>query len=77
MEPASNLISLSPVELAVLEYLSEDFSIDQTADMLGISPNTCKRHRESILKKTGKHSTVSAYKECLRRGIILPPSTAI
>jgi DNA-binding CsgD family transcriptional regulator len=77
MKPTPHLIALTPVEHSVLEYLSEDFSVEQTADLLGISPNTCKRHREKILKKAGKHSILSAYKACLRHGVILPPSVLI
>lgn len=77
MDDSIHIIQLTQTELAVLEYLSEDFSIEQTADMLGISPNTCKRHRESILRKTKKHTLLAAYKECLRRGVILLPSIPI
>lgn len=52
-QPASEKVKLSERERDVLKLICEQFSSEEIADRLFLSPLTVKRHRQIIMQKTG------------------------
>lgn len=61
---------LTPREIEILEYISEGFTRDETAEELDISLSTVKTHLQRILAKTGTHSQAEAVAWAFRAGVI-------
>ena len=61
---------LTDREKDVLKLLAEDYTTQQIADMLVISPKTVEGHKTRLMAKLDIHSRVDLVKYALRKGII-------
>lgn len=61
---------LSPRELEILHWLSQDFSTPEIAEQLSISTRTVDTHRRNLLEKTNTRSTVGLVLHAVRKGWI-------
>jgi DNA-binding NarL/FixJ family response regulator len=66
---AGPLTSLTPRERVVLRALAQGASRSDTAELLGMSPNTLRTHVRSILRKLGVHSALAAVALARRAGM--------
>lgn len=61
--------SLSEREREVLRLISEGRRNVEIAELLGISPHTIVRHRQSIMNKLNRHSVAGLTRYAIREGI--------
>lgn len=64
--------NLTAREAEVLRLLADGLTSREIADRLRIGFKTATSHRNNILTKLGVHSTVSAVRWAIRKGIIEP-----
>lgn len=64
--PDGGLESLSPRQVEILEAMADGLSYKEIAEALGVSPNTVKAHRGSILSKLRVRNSVEAVSELFR-----------
>ncbi len=64
--------TLTARETEVLRLLADGLTSRDIAVRLGIGFKTATSHRNNILTKLGVHSTVSAMRWAIRKGIIEP-----
>jgi DNA-binding NarL/FixJ family response regulator len=57
-------------ELQVLELIAQDFSTQEIADKLALSPHTIHAHRKKILKKLEVNSPVGMIRQALSLGLL-------
>jgi DNA-binding NarL/FixJ family response regulator len=63
-------IDLTPREIQIVELLWQEFSADEIAFKLNISPRTVEAHRWNIRQKIGAQNTVGIIRFALKAGII-------
>lgn len=61
---------LTPREAQVLVLYLEKGDLKSVAEMLGVSINTVRSQRTSIMKKLGASSQIELTLEALRRGLV-------
>ena len=59
---------LSPREIAVLQSLARGFSIDETAELMGIRPATVTDHRKAVMRKLDLHTQAEVMRYALAAG---------
>jgi DNA-binding NarL/FixJ family response regulator len=64
--------NLTPREAEVLNLLADGLTSREIAERLRIGFKTATSHRNNILTKLGVHSTVSAVRWAIRKGLIEP-----
>ncbi len=64
--------NLTAREAEVLRLLADGLTSREIADRLRIGFKTATSHRNNILTKLGVHSTVSAVRWAIRKGLIEP-----
>ena len=57
-------------ERDVLKLVTEGYTTQKIADMLGVSPKTVEGHRTNLMDKLGIHNRTELVKYALRKGII-------
>jgi DNA-binding NarL/FixJ family response regulator len=62
--------SLTPREREVLRLMSTGTDVRTSANLLGMSTNTCRGHVKSILAKLGAHSQLEAVATATRLGLL-------
>ena len=68
--PASAIPRLTPAELRLLEYLPTHLTMQEIAELLGVTRNTAKSQNVAIYRKLGVASRSDAVAEARRLGII-------
>ena len=68
--PASAIPRLTPAELRLLEYLPTHLTMQEVAELLGVTRNTAKSQNVAIYRKLGVASRSDAVAEARRLGII-------
>ena len=63
-------IELTPREIEIVDLLWQEFSADEIAFKLDISPRTVEAHRWNIRQKIGAKNTVGIIRFALKAGII-------
>ena len=63
-------VELTPREIEIVELLWQEFSADEIAFKLDISPRTVEAHRWNIRQKIGAKNTVGIIRSALKAGII-------
>ena len=61
---------LTPREREIFKLLAEDYSTQEIAEMLVITPKTVEGHKTNLMTKLGVHNRVELVKYALRKGII-------
>jgi DNA-binding NarL/FixJ family response regulator len=74
-DPVSSRVSgpipvLTPREREVLRLMSTGTDVRTSANLLGMSTNTCRGHVKSILAKLGAHSQLEAVATATRLGLL-------
>jgi len=64
---------LSSREIAILKLICHKKNYKQIAEILFISKNTVRKHRQNIMQKTICHNTTDLYEYALKKGIISLP----
>jgi DNA-binding NarL/FixJ family response regulator len=67
------MAKLTKREQEVLEALFKGFSNREMGELLNISRNTIRTHRESIYRKLGASTSVGAIYEALAHGLLQAP----
>jgi DNA-binding NarL/FixJ family response regulator len=62
--------NISEREREVLKLLAEGFNIDETADMLHVSPATIRKHREHLHEKLGTSNTARLTLIAVHMGLV-------
>jgi DNA-binding NarL/FixJ family response regulator len=65
-----NVVRLSRREAEILELVAREFTNEQIADKLFISPRTVESHRKNIFTKTGTKTIVGLMKYALKHNLI-------
>ena len=68
--PASAIPRLTPAELRLLEYLPTHLTMQEVAEVLGVTRNTAKSQNVAVYRKLGVASRGEAVSEARRLGII-------
>ena len=68
-EVKENTSNLTDREREILKYIVKEYTRDEIADKLFISPKTVDNHRVNILQKTNCRSTIGLVKYALQNGI--------
>ncbi|MEK6234517.1 MAG: response regulator transcription factor [Planctomycetales bacterium] len=66
----TRLQSLSPREREVLTYFAQDYSIKETAELLGLSPTTVETHRQALRAKLNIHGFAGMATYAVRNGLV-------
>jgi len=61
---------LTEREREILKLLGEGYGIDETADILSISPATARKHREHLHEKLGTSNTATLTRIAMRLGLV-------
>lgn len=61
---------LTPTEMRVFSAIADGGSDSQSAERLGMKPQTVRTHREHIMRKLDLHSRGELIAEALRRGVV-------
>lgn len=69
-EISQNVKPLSEREIEILRLVCDDFSTQQIAEQLFISPKTVETHRKNILRKTETRSVVGLMRFALQNRLI-------
>ncbi|MEK6238556.1 MAG: response regulator transcription factor, partial [Planctomycetales bacterium] len=70
LRPRSRLSTLSPREREVLRHLAEDYSVQDTAKILGVAPTTVETHRQSIRAKLDIRGAAGMARFAIREGLM-------
>lgn len=73
---APRLEQLTPRERDVLRAVGEGLGVRQTAGRMGVSENTVKTHRLSLMRKLDLHDAVALARYAIAAGLAAPPGTA-
>lgn len=66
----SKLNLLSPREIEIVQFISQEFTTTQIAAQLQLSINTIENHRKSIFKKLDVKNVAGMIREALKLGMI-------
>ena len=66
----SGVAHLSDRELQVFKALAEDRSVNDIADMMGISPRTVETYKSRVMSKMNLASIIDLYRAAVRHGLI-------
>ncbi|MFD1772093.1 helix-turn-helix transcriptional regulator [Sphingobacterium suaedae] len=69
MNPLPDL-NLTLREREILRYISKGFSSEKTAEILGITTNTCRTHRKNLFRKIGCHSVAGLIHKATALGLL-------
>ncbi len=69
-EPDEGRGALSDVEHVVFSLVVKNYSKEQIAEMLGVSPHTVRHHREHLMGKLGAHSVAELCTIASRCGML-------
>ena len=64
---------LSSREIEILKLICKQKNYKQIAEILFISENTVRKHRQNIMQKAGCHSTTELYEYAIKRKLISLP----
>ncbi len=62
--------SMSPREIQIIQYISQELSTQEIADQLHLSPHTINAHRKRILKKLEAKTPIGLVLQALRHQLI-------